>query len=179
MAPQYPLEGGCPCLTIRYRMETAPMIIHCCHCTWCQRESGASYALNAMIERSRLTLLSPTAPTKFAVPTVNGSGEGKDQLMFRCPNCMIAVWSQYPGLGERICVVRVGTLDKAREVSPDAHIWTGSKQAWVVIPQGVPQEETYYDRREKYWTRESLERRDVVDGVIRKGEGEEEEAVET
>jgi hypothetical protein len=168
------MEGGCPCRTIRYRLETPPMIIHCCHCTWCQRETGASYALNAMIERSRLTLLSPTNPTSVAIPTIKGSGLGKDQLVFRCPSCMVAVWSQYPGLGEELLVVRVGTLDRAQEVAPDVHIWTESKQGWVVIPEGVPSEERYYDRREKYWSRESLERRDVADGVMKKDGGEEE-----
>ncbi len=53
----FPIEGGCDCRKIRYRMETAPLFVHCCHCRWCQRESGASFALNAMIEADRITLL--------------------------------------------------------------------------------------------------------------------------
>lgn len=35
---------------VRYRMRTAPLFVNCCHCLWCQRETGASFALNAMIE---------------------------------------------------------------------------------------------------------------------------------
>ena len=50
-------EGGCTCGAIRYRMESNPLFIHCCHCHWCQRETGTSYALNAMIEADRVTLL--------------------------------------------------------------------------------------------------------------------------
>ena len=53
----FPLEGGCDCRHVRYRMETAPLFVHCCHCRWCQRESGASFALNAMIEADRVTVM--------------------------------------------------------------------------------------------------------------------------
>ena len=50
----YPLTGGCDCREVRYQMETSPLFVHCCHCRWCQRETGASFALNAMIEADRL-----------------------------------------------------------------------------------------------------------------------------
>jgi hypothetical protein len=46
----FPLDGGCGCGVVRYRMVKQPLFVHCCHCRWCQRESGASFALNAMIE---------------------------------------------------------------------------------------------------------------------------------
>src|SRR6267154_1180998 len=50
-------EGGCTCRFVRYRVATKPLFVHCCHCRWCQRESGASFALNAMIEADRVQLL--------------------------------------------------------------------------------------------------------------------------
>src|SRR5262249_32449818 len=51
-----PYEGGCDCHAVRYRMTSAPLFVHCCHCRWCQRESGSSFALNAMIEADRVIL---------------------------------------------------------------------------------------------------------------------------
>ncbi len=45
----YPIGGGCTCRSLRYRMMTKPMFVHCCHCTWCQRETGTAFALNAML----------------------------------------------------------------------------------------------------------------------------------
>jgi hypothetical protein len=74
---KFPIEGGCDCRTIRYRMETAPLYVHCCHCRWCQRESGASFALNAMIETDRVTLLADTPET---VDTPSASGKGQKIL---------------------------------------------------------------------------------------------------
>lgn len=146
-------EGGCTCGAVRYRMESKPMFIHCCHCTWCQRETGASFALNAMIEADRVTLLQGE-PELVATP----SSSGVDQDICRCPRCRIAVWSNYSGAGDKINFIRVGTLDEAHRLPPDIHIYTSTKQPWVVIPEGMPAVDEYY-RRSEYWPAESIERR--------------------
>ena len=134
-------------------MESAPLFVHCCHCRWCQRESGASFALNAMIEADRVTNLG-IEPEVVDTPSESGQG----QKIARCPKCRVAVWSNYAGAGPVVRFVRVGTLDNPDLLPPDAHIFTASKQPWVVIPPGVPAFAEYYDR-EKLWPPESLARR--------------------
>jgi hypothetical protein len=148
----YPIEGGCDCGFLRYRMETTPLFVHCCHCTWCQRESGASFALNAMIEADRVTLLSGE-PDVVDTPSASGKG----QKIARCPRCRIAVWSNYAGAGPVLRFVRVGTLDNPNLLPPDIHIFTSTKQSWVVLPQGTPFVPEYYER-DKYWPAASLQR---------------------
>lgn len=152
----FPAEGGCDCRAVRYRMESAPLFVHCCHCRWCQRESGASFGLNAMIEADRVVELGQ-APER--VNTVSESGSG--QLIARCPQCKIAVWSHYAGSGPLVTFVRVGTLDTPDLLPPDIHIFTASKQPWVVIPEGTPAVAQYYER-EQYWPPDSLARRNVL-----------------
>lgn len=152
----YPIEGGCDCRRIRYRMMTAPLFVHCCHCRWCQRESGASFALNAMIEADRIVSL---ADAVELIDTPSASGNG--QLVARCPVCRIAVWSHYSGAGSRVCFVRVGTLDRPDCLPPDIHIFTQSKQPWIQIPANHLAVPEYYDR-EKYWPASSLARRLVL-----------------
>ena len=147
-----PLDGGCGCRHVRYRLVTAPLFVHCCHCRWCQRESRASCALNAMIEADRVTV-QDGEPDLIDTPSASGYG----QQFARCPRCRIAVWSHY-GSGNAISFIRVGTLDMPDAVPPDIHIFTASKQPWVVIPEGVPAVPEYYDR-EQYWPQASLERR--------------------
>ncbi len=156
----FPLEGGCDCGAVRYRMRTAPLIVHCCHCRWCQRGSGASFALNAMIEADRLVTLAGT-PQLVATPTHSGRG----QQVARCAQCRVALWSHYAAAGPVVAFVRVGTLDTPDELPPDLHIFTASKQPWVVLPTAVPAFEAYYDRA-KYWPRESLERRLAIVPLI-------------
>ena len=152
----YPLEGGCDCRNIRYRLETRPLFVHCCHCRWCQRETGASFALNAMIETDRVTLV---AGEPEIVDTPSASGKG--QKIARCPQCRIAVWSNYSGVGAFVRFVRVGTLDTPDHLPPDIHIFTSSKQPWLVLSTEVPAVAEYYDRN-TIWPAESLARREVL-----------------
>ncbi|MCA1898983.1 GFA family protein [Shewanella putrefaciens] len=146
-------EGGCTCQFIRYRIDTAPLFVHCCHCRWCQRETGASFALNAMIETDRVHLICGELDI---IDTPSASGMG--QKICRCPKCHVAVWSHYAGSGPILSFLRVGTLDNPDILPPDIHIFTSSKQPWVIIPENIPSVSEYYDR-EKYWPAHSLERR--------------------
>ena len=152
----FPLEGGCDCRYVRYRMTTAPLFVHCCHCRWCQRETGSAFVLNAMIDADRVQLLG-AEPEIVDTPSASGLG----QKIARCPRCCIAVWSHYGGAGPMVRFVRVGTLDEPDQLPPDIHIFTESKQRWVVIPNDMPAVPEYYDR-EKYWPAESLARRQVM-----------------
>ncbi|NML45254.1 GFA family protein [Ramlibacter sp. G-1-2-2] len=149
-------DGGCTCRHVRYRMLRQPMIVHCCHCRWCQRESGASFALNAMIEADQVQLLAGQ-PEMVLTPSESGKG----QKILRCPRCHVAVWSHYPGAGEAVDFVRVGTLDEPDRFPPDMHIFTASKQPWVVIPPGHRAVPEYYDAAE-VWTPEALARREAL-----------------
>ena len=146
-------DGGCTCRQVRYRMTSKPMFVHCCHCRWCQRETGASFALNAMIEADRVALLSGE-PELVLTPSESGRG----QKIWRCPTCRIAVWSNYGGGGDAVRFVRVGTLDEPDRLPPDIHIFTASKQPWVVLPEGTPAVAEFYDIK-AMWPRESQERR--------------------
>lgn len=151
-------EGGCTCGAVRYRMTARPLFVHCCHCRWCQRETGASFALNAMIEADRVVLLSGE-PEVVLTPSESGAG----QRISRCPSCRIALWSNYAGSGEKVRFVRVGTLDEPARLPPDIHIFTASKQPWVVLPPDTPAVAEYYDR-EDYWPVDSLTRRRALLG---------------
>ncbi|MDP3735871.1 MAG: GFA family protein [Hyphomonadaceae bacterium] len=150
------MDGGCACGTVRYRLKSAPLFVHCCHCTWCQRESGSAFAVNALIETSRVDL---TADRPEPVPTPSSSGRG--QIYLRCSKCHVALWSHYSGAGPKFAFLRVGTLDHPHDVNPDIHIFTSTKRPWVILPEGVPAVPEYYDR-EKYWPATSLARRAAV-----------------
>jgi hypothetical protein len=160
-AELFPIEGGCDCRSVRYRMQSAPLFVHCCHCRWCQRESGASFALNALIEAERLTNLA--GPVEL-VQTPSNSGQG--QVIARCPNCRLALWSHFAGAGPVLSFVRVGTLDNPDALAPDIHIFTESKQPWVLLPTDVPAVPEYYDR-EQHWPAASLARRQALLPLIK------------
>ena len=146
-------DGGCTCGALRFRLLTRPLFVNCCHCRWCQRETGSAFALNAMIESDRVVLL---AGRVEVIDTPSHSGTG--QRIARCPTCRVALWSHYGGAGDAVRFVRVGTLDEPDRLPPGVHIFTTSKQPWVVLPPGVPAVAEYYDAAD-LWPAESLARR--------------------
>jgi len=153
MPAEYPIEGGCDCRRVRYRMASAPLFVNCCHCRWCQRETGSAFVINAMIEADRVELL---AGEPVLVDTPSQSGKG--QKIARCPVCRVALWSNYPGAGDAVRFVRVGTLDHPDLFPHDAHIVTASKQPWLrLLADGAPVFEEFYDRA-SLWPAASLER---------------------
>ena len=147
------LEGGCACGAVRYRMISAPMFVHCCHCRDCQRQTGSAFALNALIEADRVAMLSGET---HGIPMPTDSG--KPHIVHRCPKCQTAIFSEYGTAGAKIRFMRVGTLDDPTALKPDVHIFVRSKQPWVGLPADVPAFEVYYDSK-ALWPADSLARR--------------------
>lgn len=109
-----------------------------------------------MIEADRVKDIAGR-PEELLTPSESGEG----QVIARCPKCKVAVWSNYAGAGPLVRFVRVGTLDNPDLLPPDIHIFTESKQAWVVLPADMPAVPEYYER-EAHWPAESLARREVL-----------------
>jgi hypothetical protein len=126
------------------------MFVHCCHCLNCQRQTGSAFVVNLLIEADRVELLAG-APQRVDVPRDDGGA----QRVFRCPDCQVAVYSEYGRPDVRF--VRAGTLDEPRGVVPDVHIFTRSKVGWVTLPEEAQAFDVYYDTR-KLWPEESLRR---------------------
>jgi len=141
MIPEH-YQGGCGCGKVRYEVKSEPIIVHCCHCRYCQRQSGAAFAINALFWTEQITLKSGE------VNLINTpSPSGKGQTIARCPDCEVAVWSHYfmGGIKEGIKFLRVGTLDNPDLLPPDVHIFTKTKQPWVQYPEAAHIVDVFYD----------------------------------
>jgi len=149
------MKGSCFCRAISYELSAKPMFVHCCHCYDCQRQTGGAFAINALIERSEITL-SKGEPVTVRMPTESG----KPHDILRCPDCQTALWSFYGGR-TAIAFLRVSTLEKPHAVVPDVHIFTRSKVPWVVLPPTVRAFEVYYSTKDE-WPAESLVRREAA-----------------
>jgi hypothetical protein len=149
-------------------MQSEPLVVHCCHCSWCQRQTGSAFVVNALIEADRVQLLQG----EVADITVS-SPSGANQIISRCPECQVAVWSYYlvmaGGIGGAVRFIRAGTLDDPSRTPPDVHIFTSSKQPWVTLSPDALAVEEYYVT-EKVWSQQSLARRaDLLKAVESKG----------
>lgn len=134
------MQGGCACGRVRYRLIGPPIFVNNCHCSLCQRQTGAGSAINAFVESERLELITGELSSS-EVPT----GSGGTQTILRCSGCGTPLWAHYPRYGSAGAAVRVGTLDEPSAVAPDAAIFADDRPAWAALPEGVPSFPGYYD----------------------------------
>ncbi len=145
--------GSCICGAVAYHLTAKPLFVHCCHCTWCQRETGSAFVLNGLIE-TRHIALDQGVPLVRDVPSASGNG----QTMKECAECGVVLWSHYSSAREKIAFLRVGTLDNPNLAPPDIHVFTATRQDWVLLPDGVPSVAEFYDYPD-YWRPDALARR--------------------
>ncbi|EAT78086.1 hypothetical protein SNOG_14546 [Parastagonospora nodorum SN15] len=140
-----PFYGSCPCTHISYTLTSTPLIVHACHCTHCQHESGSAFALNALYEPDRVIVQ-----------------DGKEADILRT-NVPSEKGGTYAAGRDLLKVVRVGTIDGGvGKLRPDAHLFVGKEKGWMNL-DGERVFETV-GKKENYWSGESLERFRIVVG---------------
>ncbi len=125
------LTGGCLCGQVRYSVSTDPLFTGICHCTNCQKQSGAAFSVNVGVKAEALNV------TGELKTYVDHGDSGKEVLRRFCPNCgspIISDAAAYPG----IRILKAGTLDTPSAVKPQRQIFCASKHAWAPILEGVP-----------------------------------------
>ncbi len=136
-------EGGCACGAVRYRVRGEPINVNNCYCRQCQCQTGSTSVVNAFFEVERLVLLSG----ELSEHTLKG-GSGGPHIIRRCVACGTALFSHYPRFARLGVGVRVGTFDDSAAFVPDAVVFAGERMPWVVLPEGIPAFEKYYDAQE-------------------------------
>ena len=134
-------EGRCTCGAVRYRLQDKPFAVHCCHCRDCQRETGSAFVINGLIETPHVEVIEGE-PETILTPSASGKG----QQVVRCPECKVALWSHYGGMGEKAAFIRVGTLEDPNACRPHVHIFTRSRQPWFQLPADAAVFEIFYSR---------------------------------
>lgn len=124
--------GGCHCGTVRFVAKGPPEETFYCHCTDCQKESGAPFSVEIYLQSSAVTIEGDTS--KYVVEADSGSKVTRE-FCTACGCPLFLVSAGYPGY---ICI-KAGSLDDASWLKPEMHIYTSAKQPWVTIADGLPQ----------------------------------------
>jgi hypothetical protein len=128
-----PFQGGCACGAIRYKAAAEPIFVMHCHCTDCQKTTGAHMATVVGVPADAFSVEQGT--TKV-YPTRGDSG-GKVHRSF-CADCGSTLFSTADAM-QGLCFVDAGSLDDASWLVPTAHIYTSSAQPWARIPEDMVQ----------------------------------------
>lgn len=127
--PVFPVEGGCQCRAVRYRIKAGPLGVYNCHCKDCQRASGATHTMSMVLPRDAVELLSGA----LAVYD-KAADSGRTVRMLGCAECGTKVWNE-PLASPQFLILKPGTLDDMSWAVPIGNIWTASKAPWVAIDE--------------------------------------------
>ncbi len=123
----FPQQGGCLCGEIRYRLSDAGLTLYACHCTDCQTQSGASFALSMLVAKEALRLVRGQTD-EYSIELADGRRKGSKF----CRRCATTLWGR--SRAPELAILEPGTLDDTSWLWPVGHIWTRSAQPWVQIP---------------------------------------------
>ncbi|MEM8771551.1 MAG: GFA family protein [Pseudomonadota bacterium] len=128
-----PLEGGCQCGALRYRISAAPLMLYACHCSNCQKISGSAFGLSATIIENQFAFSAGDPAEARWV-----SDAGNNRFGYFCSECGCRIaHGQTPTIG--VLSLRAGTLDDRSWIAPFGHIWTRSAQNWMVFDKTLPE----------------------------------------
>lgn len=146
------MEGGCVCGSVRYEMLEDPIFTQACHCTHCQRSTGSAFMLCLVLELENIKI----QKGQLQVYDFTG-GSGQKYELNVCAVCGTALWGKMHGQTKGLAYIRAGTLDETREIKPQAHIYTASKQEWVLLSDDTPAFTEMY-KLEEVWPEKSINR---------------------
>jgi hypothetical protein len=121
------LTGGCLCGAIRYTVSHPIAELRACHCTHCQKASGASGSVNAVMPAASLAF-TRGAPKMYA----DTAQSGRILNRYFCGDCGSPIYSRRANTPE-IVVVRAGSFDAPLDVKIACNIWTASARPWAHI----------------------------------------------
>ena len=135
------IDGGCHCGNITYEAKADPEKAVICHCTDCQKMSGAPFNAVIPVPENDFTLKSGTLKTY-----VKTAESGNRRAQMFCPNCGSRIYATSvddpPGGGSKIFGVRLGSVNQRAELSPKRQIWHHSAMPWIEEIADIPSFDT-------------------------------------
>lgn len=120
--PALPIEGGCRCGKVRFRLSQPPWMETACHCTGCQKMTGSAFSTTIMVPAEGFE--------RIAGDTVVGGLHGDQADHHHCDWCKSWVFTT-PREPMGFVNVRATMLDDARWFAPWAETQMAEKLPWA------------------------------------------------
>jgi hypothetical protein len=131
MSAGSPLTGVCGCGAVRFEVSGPFIGASYCHCTRCQRRTGAGGSANARVSAEDFRVVSGEDRIRSWAPP-----DGAEK--FFCGDCGSALFSRNPAVPE-VVGVRLGAFESDPGVRPAVRQFVAYAAAWEQIPDdGLP-----------------------------------------
>lgn len=122
------LDGRCLCGNVTYSCDAEPLATAICHCTECQRQSGAAFSIVVAVTRDTLQIDGDS----LASFTTVGTDSKQEVARQFCRECGSPIVSLPDALPE-MAFIKAGTLDDRSWLEPQMQVWCDSAQPWVPL----------------------------------------------
>lgn len=126
MSAGAPITGGCLCGACRYETAAAPLDVRTCHCTLCQKTTGAPFYARVRVPLDTVSMSGPIGWFHSSPPVRRGF----------CTQCGTRLFSERASTN--VIGLSMGSLDEPDRFSPTEHIWVSKKQAWLKFADDLP-----------------------------------------
>ena len=124
------LTGGCGCGAVRFEIDEPLVGAAYCHCTRCQRRTGGSASVSALMRRGSLRIVQGEDKLRAWIPE-----DGWAKTF--CGECGSALFGGQTEGEHRI--VRLGVIDGDPGIRPGARQFVAYAAPWEPIPDdGLP-----------------------------------------
>ncbi len=122
------LTGGCLCRAVRYTLRDGFRLNpYACHCTDCQSRTGSAFSEHMLFALAALEIDGELDVGEFVQPS------GAQSRIYGCARCKARIYA-VNSTAEGMASLRCGTLDTSPDLQIRHHVWIGSKQAWISLP---------------------------------------------
>ena len=128
------VTGGCFCCHVSYEAAVDPAQVYICHCTDCQRHSGAAYGVVVAVEAGSFRLLSGALKTFDKI-----ADSGTVRALAFCPECGTRIHATSAGDPDGFMGLRLGTVDQRDQLKPVAQAFCHSAQDCVMDLRAIPE----------------------------------------
>ena len=115
--------GRCLCGACSFEIDGDPIVVAICHCTDCQRLSGAGHSTGAMYAESGIRLSGQPASYKLQ------SSAGNCVTRLFCGTCGSPLFGKNSGM-PGVMTVTMGTLDASEGMFPQVEIFVRTRRDW-------------------------------------------------
>lgn len=127
------LTGGCQCGAVRYRVTSAPVGVHVCHCRMCQKAVGGPFAV-----------ICPVMKADFTITRGEMSYFWSSDIARRgfCVACGTPMTFEYPHVAD--LGLLVGTFDHPEQIPPVVQYGNESRLPWYRDLGALPGDQPTY-----------------------------------
>lgn len=119
-------KGSCLCGSVQVTLSAEPVAVGVCHCRDCQKQTGTSFSLVALVPLAAVEVTGELAH----FDTRGDSGLAVERSF--CPKCGTPIRTDSAGTRQQgITIIKAGILDDARSLTPSLQIYCESEHAWL------------------------------------------------